>query len=372
MTETLNLKDVIPSSDLVCWEEAMDGQPCRSPYNQYIHFSGTRKPWLQEPPADLSLKTSMTSPLHFWFYTLSKVNEKLGIGLDMKHWTPSKIPPLGLSSPSAENTTIAVWNGTTYQETSNVASLQSHHPQVEHKFAYAYVIGGVLPEDPSYRNYFNDIMISTYNQREEGSKADVVVFVQMAYKSKHDILPEEDLRLLNSMNITIHYIPKAEDENFYRIMLDKFRVLGLTEYSRVIFMDGDVMALGNLDYLFELSMKGILKENVVFAGRSEPANGGFFMVAPKEGATDHIRRIISEKEERVALLPYPHWDNAKGWGHELEEGDYVQLVEEKKILRGADAWSFYGSFAVSRLKQFSTMSSDFHHHSRIKVCYTTG
>jgi hypothetical protein len=328
----------------------MDGQPCRSPYNQYIHFSGTRKPWLQEPPNDLSVETSKTSALYFWFHTFSRVNDHLGMGLDIQHWQPSKLPPLGLSVSALEETTIGAWNGTTYQEPEAVGSPYSHDLRMDHKFAYAYVIGGVLPENPSYRNYFYDIMISTFNQREEGSKADVVIFVQMAYKSLSDTLPVEDLRLLNAMNIVVHYIPKAEDESFYRIMLDKFRVLGLTEYSRVIFMDGDVMALGNLDYLFDLSMKGILKENVVFAGQTEPANGGFFLVTPKEGATDRIRKIIAEKEERGSKLPYPHWDNAIGWGHALEDGDHIQLLGQKNRLTGVNAWNFYGSFAVSGLQ----------------------
>jgi alpha-N-acetylglucosamine transferase len=55
-------------------------------------------------------------------------------------------------------------------------------------------------------------------------------------------------------------------------MLDKFRILGMTEYRRVLFLDGDVVPLVNLDYLFELSDPAhtttptILMENLVVAG----------------------------------------------------------------------------------------------------------
>ena len=107
------------------------------------------------------------------------------------------------------------------------------------EYAYAYVIGGCSPENPAYVYYFYDIMINTYLQRQEGSQADVVILVQMSFASTHSELREEDMRLLNAMNIKVQYIPKAADESFYRIMLDKFLTLGLTQYKRVLFLDGD-------------------------------------------------------------------------------------------------------------------------------------
>jgi hypothetical protein len=194
------------------------------------------------------------------------------------------------------------------------------------RFAYAYVIGGCNPHHPGgYRNYLYNIVLSTHLQREAGSQADVVVFVQMAYnysssastnsstsqtsESATEVLPEADVALLHKLeNVHIRYIPPAIDESFYRIMLDKFLVLGLTGYDRVMFMDGDVLARTSLDYVFHLSYcSGLLKENVVFMGITEPANGGLFMVAPKPDSQQRILQIIRDKETRVATLPYPHW-----------------------------------------------------------------
>jgi alpha-N-acetylglucosamine transferase len=60
-------------------------------------------------------------------------------------------------------------------------------------------------------------------------------------------------------------------------MLDEFLLLYLIEYDRVLFMDGDVMARGSLDYLYYLSMNGTLPENVVVAGITEP-NGCVVML----------------------------------------------------------------------------------------------
>jgi hypothetical protein len=213
---------------------------------------------------------------------------------------------------------------------------QTHAP----KFAYAYVISG-CNEDAAHRNYLYDISISTYVQREAGSTADVIVFIQMAFKSDLESLPDQDHLLMEAMDIHIRYIPKAEDESFYRTMIDKFLILGLTQYDRVLFMDGDVMARGNLDYLFDLSMKGVLKKNIVTAGNIEPANGGFFMLAPSEGARDRIMAIILDKERRGATLPYPHWDEEIGWGHRFGDNDYAEFVDGER----KDKWDFYGAFA---------------------------
>ena len=101
------------------------------------------------------------------------------------------------------------------------------------------------------------------------------------------------------------------------------------------------MVRGSMDYLFHLSIEGILKENVVFAGSTEPANGGTFMVAPKEGSWDRVLDIIHEKEERGAALPYPHFNETIGWGHVIEGEDRIQLLSERMQTN----WNFYGGFA---------------------------
>jgi hypothetical protein len=79
---------------------------------------------------------------------------------------------------------------------------------------------------------------------------------------------------------------------FYRFhptiyaVLDKFRILGLVEYRRVLLMDGDVMPNTSLDYLFEMSdgENATLKENLITAGKMEPANAVslrlFLLTAP--------------------------------------------------------------------------------------------
>ena len=163
----------------------------------------------------------------------------------------------------------------------------------------------------------------------------------MAYQSSLDELVERDRQLLDSMNIIVQYIPKSAEESFYRTMLDKFLILGLVQYERVLYMDGDVVARGSLDYLFDLSVRGVLKRNIVLVGQSEPASGGFFMVSPNENALNRIMAIIRDKEERGKKLPFPHWDEDIGWGHRFEKGDFARVHSGRQYIK----WDFYGAFA---------------------------
>jgi alpha-N-acetylglucosamine transferase len=87
----------------------------------------------------------------------------------------------------------------------------------------------------------------------------------MSNESPATELPDEDVRGLQGLNVKIRYIPKSAHESFYATVMQKFRILSLTEYRRVILMDGDVMPLTNLDYIFEMSdgENATLKENLV-------------------------------------------------------------------------------------------------------------
>ena len=120
------------------------------------------------------------------------------------------------------------------------------------------------------------------------------------------------------------------------VMLEKFRLSDLTDYSRVMYLDYDIMPTCNLDYLFDLSdplpeSSGLtssaiddtidatirLKENIILAYQSEPSSGGIFVLKPNATDYSHIQRIIYEKEVRSLEQPYPHWDpilvSTTGW-----------------------------------------------------------
>jgi hypothetical protein len=233
---------------------------------------------------------------------------------------------------------------------------RSHHPEHEEsarreqpfrKWAYAFLIGGCSIKTPEYRGFLYNVVAATRRLRMSGSIADVVVFLQMSVESEETSLPDEEEKLLAAMDIKVHYLPKPASslhQVFYALMLEKFRILDLTDYSRVLFLDGDIMPLCSLDYLFELSEpqrgRAVLKENVIIAWRKEPANGGFFMLKPNREDYLKLQDIILRREQTALDLPWPHWDPIEGWGHEITAPD---------IWRSADGvtgtnWTWHGVF----------------------------
>ena len=227
----------------------------------------------------------------------------------------------------------------TETETTALKSNSMEKPANHSTYAYAYAIGGCNPEIPNHRGYLFDILVSTRILRDEGSREDVVVFVQMSSKTNATALSAEETRWLTDMGVRIQYIPKSASENFVEIQLEKFRILSLTEYKRVLFMDGDVMPIGNLDYIFQLSEKGHFKENFVVSGHNEPANGGFFMLAPHEGDYERIRQITRDYDARL-LANHGVFDEGIGWGHVFEEGDLWKSQHHE-----GTNWTFHGAAA---------------------------
>mmetsp|Transcript_23141 Transcript_23141/g.32596 ORF Transcript_23141/g.32596 Transcript_23141/m.32596 type:complete len:108 (-) Transcript_23141:2845-3168(-) len=107
-------------------------------------------------------------------------------------------------------------------------------------------------------------------------------------------MPEEDLRLLDALGIKVKHLQKLDFESFSNTMYDKFHVLNMTGYKRVIFLDADTIPLPNLDYYFHLSdtdykeLPTLLKPFFIHASRKEPTNGGMFMVEPSTWIYENI------------------------------------------------------------------------------------
>ena len=215
------------------------------------------------------------------------------------------------------------------------------------RFAYAFVVGGCDPKHPSYRYYLYNILVAAFILQHEAttssSSSQIIVYVQMAHSSRYNTLLEHEVKWLERMNIQIVYLPKSRVESFYGIVLEKFRILNLTEYQRVLLLDADVMPLMNLDYLMEMSLQGILQENVVIAGRLEPANAGLFVVTPLVGAYDRVRQIIRETQERSDHRPYPdYWDKDVGWGQVMTPpDDYWENYRGERFHK----WDFHAAFS---------------------------
>ena len=66
------------------------------PHSDFVHFTGSKKPWLGGPPLDFGIASELQSAKHFWFYVLEILNRKLDMKLDFKNWKDNKQPSLGL------------------------------------------------------------------------------------------------------------------------------------------------------------------------------------------------------------------------------------------------------------------------------------
>jgi hypothetical protein len=198
------------------------------------------------------------------------------------------------------------------------------------KWAYAFLVSGCHPDNGgAYRGFLYNIVVAVQQLRDLGSVADFVLFVQMssASPSSSRLPPDEQDLLLQHLHIQVHYLPRMRSsihETFYAMVQEKFRVLQLTQYHRVLFLDGDILPLCNLDYMFALSEEQkdsgdyknnvvrLFKENVILAEQSEAANAGFFLLTPNQDDWTKLQQVIQQKEEKALRLPWPHFDEQEG------------------------------------------------------------
>lgn len=191
-------------------------------------------------------------------------------------------------------------------------------------YAYAFMIGGCNPDHPGYRGFLYNVLLAADILSEQGSTADRIVFIQMSPSYDGEELPPPEVRLLQRVEVQIRYIPKPISESFYDATLQKFRILTLTKYRRVLFLDADVLPVANLDFFFHLSDAGpesILRPNVVVAGPLEPSNAGLFMLQPGDGEYKELQEVMQKRKQKVKSMPGTTFDSVEGWGHVMAEPD---------------------------------------------------
>ncbi|KAL7538178.1 hypothetical protein ACHAWF_008114, partial [Thalassiosira exigua] len=72
-----------------CEEVGVEGNHlCHPGYRDFVHFSGTKKPWLQAPYACrvCDREKIERTPLGFWHKVLSEMNEEYDMGLDLENY----------------------------------------------------------------------------------------------------------------------------------------------------------------------------------------------------------------------------------------------------------------------------------------------
>lgn len=199
------------------------------------------------------------------------------------------------------------------------------------RFAYAYMISGCTAS--SCQGYFLNLVAAAHILHKSNTTADILLRVRMAANSPLERLPVEQEEWLNKSGILFDYMPKLPVDNFGVATLEKFRVLELLEYDRVLFLDSDVLPMCNMDYLFEESYRkgGLLSDFVVLSDSVAPFAGGCFLVTPQKGEFDRVLDIVRRHRNRSLTF-----DTNIGWGHELAKDDVWEAWH-----RSGNVWSFY-------------------------------
>jgi hypothetical protein len=196
-----------------------------------------------------------------------------------------------------------------------------------------------------WRGYIYNTLVAAKVLREHGSKNDIWLWVQVSSESNASALPSEDQRWLTTMGVQVRYLPKDPQEDFAEINMAKFRILTMTEYRRVLFLDADLIPLGNLDYLFNLSdvedreHGPLFKENFIIPTSIVPSLGCFFILKPEVGAWEQIQQMVFDAQVN-AFKQGMHFDIVNGFGHQIQHPDYW---EDKNGGRRQN-WTFYAAY----------------------------
>jgi hypothetical protein len=153
-----------------------------------------------------------------------------------------------------------------------------------------------LSTDSPYLGYLLHLAAVRFMLDDVGSKMDVVVLVRLSTKNTNrTTLPRSHEAYFSKLGMRIEYVPPGKKDSFESLTMEKFHILRFSEYKRVLFFDADVLPLCNWDHYVNVTTthdKGsIFAPNLIFAYRVEPAQAGFFVLAPEPGAWEAIQKI---------------------------------------------------------------------------------
>ena len=197
------------------------------------------------------------------------------------------------------------------------------------EYAYVTLISG-FDEKFKYRGFIYNAMIMKKALVELGSTADFIVMA-VFQNNKNTSLFEEDMNLLRSHGIIVHYLERILDRasplHFAEMALLKVTPYSYTDYKRLQFLDGDVMPVRNMDCYFHLNV------NSFTIGAVSPLNSGWFLLLPDKEDYDYlISKVNSIPEKRLYLLTIyktfycflkakwrlgREWDEDLGWKERL-------------------------------------------------------
>jgi hypothetical protein len=169
-------------------------------------------------------------------------------------------------------------------------SEKQYKPKSKSKYAIFTLLAGIDPYNSlplgrtisPYLGYLLHMAAVRYMLDETGSTMDFNILMRFKY-GLNATLPESQSIFFKKLRMNIEYLPQQEDDSWRSFMMEKFQILRYHEYSKILFVDADVLPLCNWDHYFNMSEEGVISPNFVFAYNMEPAQGGFFLLSPEPG-----------------------------------------------------------------------------------------
>jgi len=201
---------------------------------------------------------------------------------------------------------------------------------------------------------------------------DVVVMVDPSVSEARRARLVRDGAILHAVEFLTSSIALHPEQERWKNIMTKLRVFQMTQYSRILMLDGDTMLPHPLDGVFddpgaqiqhtqdhEPTTLAALPPTYLLAGISEPAdshhsfpvtkaeikdpgylNAGFFMLAPSEAAFEHYRSYLqvpgtfrSTYMEQDLLNQAHRWDGPMPW-KELDYKWNVRYPTENDFEKG--------------------------------------
>lgn len=205
-------------------------------------------------------------------------------------------------------------------------SLESLTPTFS-KYAYVTLLSGI-DSTFKYRGFLYNVLIMRKSLVDLTSKADFIVL--LGFNEKNITKFQSDLILLQRAGILLYYLPRLVDESqslsFAEMALLKVSPWSFTKYSKIQFLDGDVMPTKNLDCFFDVSYQTFT------IGAVSPLNSGWYLAKPNLAT---YKELIKKAIWRLGI----DWDQLKGWGDEIPSRSLSYRGGKKYC----EKWDFNGA-----------------------------
>lgn len=177
--------------------------------------------------------------------------------------------------------------------TETMLSISSSNNDEKTSFAIVYLMAGCDDStSSSCLGYLLNVLVAKMILDDHNYTSDVLVMICM--KANHTFLPQDEW--LHRAGVKVQYLAPIVHDNFALAQLDKFRVLTLLQYDRVLYMDADAIPLCNLEYLVrDENATAILSDYVAMGQQASPATGSIFLVTPKHGEFERLMALVRSR-----------------------------------------------------------------------------